>query len=225
VKSRLTTQFYESPGAISSATELTQESDASLVAASKRGDSRAFDELVNRHSPKMFRTALRITRNIQDAEDAMQESLQKAFVHLRTFEEKASFPTWLTRITINEALCCLRRERARNMVLLDEATSEQESRLLLEIPDTGETPEEIYSQLERQEMLSVAMKQLRPGLQRALKLQFEHRTNEETAKIMRVGIATVKARLFRGRKQVRRLLKRHARSTRKSLSNRLQEAA
>src|SRR5215469_11896096 len=78
-------------------------SDEELVAAAKKGQRTAFDELHNRHAPKMFRVAHRITRNREDAEDAVQECFLKAFVHLKAFDGRAKFLTWLTRIAMNAA--------------------------------------------------------------------------------------------------------------------------
>jgi len=88
-----------------------ETSDAVLVSTAKLGDANAFVELSRRHSSRAFQTAYRITRNRQDAEDAVQDSLLKAFTHLNDFQEKSSFSTWLTRITINSALMILRKKR------------------------------------------------------------------------------------------------------------------
>src|SRR5580704_10112081 len=82
--------------------------DETLVVAAKNGDEQAFEILVERHRRKLFVVALRITRVREDAEDIAQQSFQKAFLHLRRFEGKSSFLTWLTRIAINEALMWLR---------------------------------------------------------------------------------------------------------------------
>src|SRR5258708_16308987 len=95
--------------------DVTSSSDAAadeeLVAAAKSGDESAFEILVKRQERKVFRVALRYTRVREDAEDIVQETFRKAFVHLQKFEGKSSFSTWLTRIAINEAL--MRSEERR----------------------------------------------------------------------------------------------------------------
>ena len=91
-------------------------SERQLVAAAKSGDESAFEILIKRQERKVFRVALRYTRVREDAEDIVQETFQKAFVHLQKFEGKSSFSTWLTRIAINEALMSLRRRRALHEV-------------------------------------------------------------------------------------------------------------
>jgi len=86
--------------------------DEELVAAAKRGDELGFESLAKRHQRKIFALAFRYTQVREDAEDIVQETFKKAFVHLQKFEGKSSFSTWLTRIAINESLMSLRRRRA-----------------------------------------------------------------------------------------------------------------
>ena len=95
-------------------------SEAVLVSTAKSGDTNAFVELSRRHSPKLLRTIYRITRNWQDAEDVLQDSLLKAFSHLQDFQEKSSFSTWLTRIAINSALMILRKKRLCSEIPIDD---------------------------------------------------------------------------------------------------------
>src|SRR5260370_42515722 len=92
-------------------TSIGKHSDGTLVAATKRGDTQAFEELVLRHRQRVLAVAQRIRLNREDAEDVAQESFQKAFLHLDAFQEKARFSTWLTRIAMNEAFMLLRRRR------------------------------------------------------------------------------------------------------------------
>src|SRR5215470_17997923 len=83
-----------------------------LVTKAKSGGSGAFGELYERHRMRVYRTAFRILRNAQDAEDAVQRSFQRAFVNLSRFRGDSAFSTWLTRIAMNEALMMLRQRRS-----------------------------------------------------------------------------------------------------------------
>ena len=78
--------------------------DDGLVAVAKMGNETAFDELHKRHAAKVFRVAHQITRRREDAEDAVQECFLSAYIHLKGFDGRARFSTWLTRIAINAAL-------------------------------------------------------------------------------------------------------------------------
>ncbi len=89
-----------------------QDEEATLVLAAKSGDGHAFEILIERYQIRILAIARRFTRIREDAEDIVQQSFQKAFVHLHKFEGKSSFSTWLTRIAINEALMLLRRGRS-----------------------------------------------------------------------------------------------------------------
>src|ERR1700723_2985255 len=120
------------PGAIA-----PEAKDTVLVAAAKSGSTRAFEVLVNRHTPKFLRIAQRVTRNREDAQDVVQKSFQKAFVHVHKFEERSSFSTWMKRIVVNEAAMCLRANRRTRAVGIDELTPrEEETALGFQNPDS-----------------------------------------------------------------------------------------
>ena len=87
----------------------SKTSDAFLVSTAKSGDGDAFVELSKRHYSKVFGETYRITRNRQDVGRCASRFLIRAFTHLKKFEERASFSTWLTRIAINSALMILRK--------------------------------------------------------------------------------------------------------------------
>lgn len=176
-----------------------EESDSTLVAATKNGESQAFEFLVKRHEAKTFSVAFRITRNREDAQDVVQQSFHKAFMHLDRFQEKSSFSTWLTRIVINEGLMCLRTNRSRREISLDDLNSEPEDLFPVEIQDPGKDPAEIYEQLKNERIFSEAMNELSAEFRTVVCLPLEERTVSETAEILGLGIGTLKARLFRGR--------------------------
>src|ERR1700704_230196 len=90
----------------SSGMGISKDSDGALVAATKRGDTEAFEELVLRHRQKVVAVAQRITNNREDAEDVAQESFHKAFLHLDAFQEKSRFSTWLPATALMKRSCC-----------------------------------------------------------------------------------------------------------------------
>jgi RNA polymerase sigma-70 factor (ECF subfamily) len=185
-----------------------EESDSMLVAATKNGESQAFEFLMKRHEAKTLSVAFRITRNREDAQDVVQQSFHKAFMHLDSFQEKSSFSTWLTRIVINEGLMCLRKNRSRREISLDDVKSEPEELFPVEIPDRGKDPAEIYEQRENERILCEAMNQLSAEFRTVVCLRLEERTVSETAEILGLGSGTLKARLFRARQKLRVLLTR-----------------
>ena len=183
---------------------------AFLVAA-KNGDSAAFESLCKQSAKMVFRVARRMMRNNEDAEDVLQESFQQAFVHLKSFNGDSRFSTWLSRIAINAALMKLRKKQDLWDVSLDESNENEQSSPRLDVEDQGLNPEHLYAQRERERILSEAMNGLTPGMRKAIELrELGERSTEETARIMGISAAAVKARVFHGRKKLRERLKHFA---------------
>jgi len=192
----------------SSANRLVAEEDASLVAAAKARDTRAFELLVERNERKIFSTAQRITRNREDAEDVVQQSFQKAFINLQKFEGDSLFSTWLTRIAINEALMLLRRKRGPHEVSIEESSTKTERALPLDFLDSAPNPEDSCLDREQKQILSAALNQLRPGIRKAIELrELDELSTGQTALVMGLSVAAVKARVFHGRRKLRETLK------------------
>jgi RNA polymerase sigma-70 factor (ECF subfamily) len=185
-------------------TSVGKDSDGALVAAARNGESQAFEELVFRHKKKVLAAAQRITNNREDAEDVAQESFHKAFLHLNNFQEKSRFSTWLTRIAMNEAFLLLRRKRGVFEVLPespeDGAKSSSEA-----FVDHNPNPEESCWRRERTQLLTAAINRLGPKVRSTILLRdIEERSIEETAQILGTSISAVKARVFQGRRKLRR---------------------
>src|ERR1700720_2547580 len=134
--------------AISFNDNIPRKGDMTFVAAAKNGNRKAFEILVKRHQQRIFFVARRMTRRREDAEDVVQQSFQKAFTHLRKFEGRSAFSTWLTRIAITEALMLLRRSRGLHEVLIDDLNGNEGNPTPLDLPDSGANPKAIYSQRE-----------------------------------------------------------------------------
>src|ERR1700723_3628872 len=115
--------------------------DMYLVAAAKDGDHQAYAELCRRHSKQILRKVLRITRNIADAEDTLQEALLKAYIHIGSFEGRSAFSSWLTRIAITSALMLLRKKRSRPAYSLESGPEADDVRFPEPI-ETSDNPEE-----------------------------------------------------------------------------------
>ena len=204
---------------------MTDESDWDLVLAAKNGKDRAFEILVGRYKARILSFAFRITRNREDAQDVVQQSFQKAFVHLHKFQGKSTFSTWLTRIAINEALMCLRKNRVSRTVSIEEVNPERDSVLSREICDPNANPEEACIRLEKERILSFVIDRLPPILQRAVRLYLDDLTVEEMGQCLGVRTPTVKARLFRGRQRASALFKCYVQSTGRGASTKLERAA
>jgi RNA polymerase sigma-70 factor (ECF subfamily) len=185
---------------------IDKQSDGTLVAAAKRGDTQAFGELVLRHKQRILAVAERITNNREDAEDVSQESFHKAFLHLDAFQERSRFSTWVTRIAMNEAFMLLRRRRGIVELLPENPDDDMKSNSEAFV-DRSPNPEDSCWQRERRELLREAINCLGPAIRTTILLRdIEERSLKETAQILGASTTAVKARVFQGRRKLRRSL-------------------
>jgi RNA polymerase sigma factor (sigma-70 family) len=176
-------------------------SDEALVAGAKMGHGRFFDELHERHREKMFWVAHRITRHREDAQDAVQESFLSAYVHLKKFDERARFSTWLTRIAINAALMKIRKNRVSREVGVEAAHA-------VELSNSVPNPEAICARSEQKAALREAIAKLRPALRNVVELyDLQECSLQETAEALGISVAAAKGRLFHARAALRRTAK------------------
>jgi RNA polymerase sigma factor (sigma-70 family) len=179
--------------------------DRGLVSAAKCGHSVAFDVLCERLAPRILRTLYRITKNREDAEDALQDSFLSAFLHIAEFDGRSTFSTWLTRIAINSALMILRKKRNSQEVSLDGSADSGENPVTWEMPDHAPNPEKRYAQRERENILRGAIGSLRPSIRKVIQLQqLQEHSMKETAAIIGISVPAAKARLFHAKVALRK---------------------
>jgi RNA polymerase sigma-70 factor, ECF subfamily len=183
--------------------------DLRLVHATKNGDVGAFEQLVKRYGRKLLRIAQSVTRNKEDSQDAVQEAFLKAFQKLAEFREDSKFSTWLIRITLNQSLMSLRKQRTKKEMSLDEEFQADEDALPLDVPDRGPNPEQLCWASEVRDIFLETLQELRPILRTVFILRdVEGLTIDQTAKVLSVSQAAVKARLWRVRLDLRERLNR-----------------
>jgi len=178
-----------------------------LVSAAKSGDRMAFEELYVRHSSKILPRICRITKNLEDAEDVLQEAALRAFLHLRSFEGRSSFASWLTTIAINSALMALRKRR-RAEISFEQTFDDENGSRRWELPDNSETPEARYARCERETLLAEKIQRLPDIFREILVLQESNEySTMQLAEELGISLAAAKSRLMRARKSLRGLSK------------------
>ena len=103
--------------------------DEVLVSAAKSGDAVAFAELYERHSKKVLSRIYRITTNREDAEDALQDAVLRAFVYVKSFEGRSTFASWLTRIATNPALVVSSKRLTGTEISIEQLSERSENHL------------------------------------------------------------------------------------------------
>jgi RNA polymerase sigma-70 factor (ECF subfamily) len=196
--------------------------DLELVHASKNGDMAAFEELVKRHDRKLLRIAQHITHNREDSQDVVQEAFFKAFQNLGQFREESEFSTWLIRIAVNQSLMKRRKQRAISEVSLDEGFEAEGDVLPKEVADWGPNPEQLYRASELRDILAKALGELRLTSRAVFVLRdIEGLSTDQTAEVLGLSQAAVKARLWRARLQLRESLTKYFRKHPESARGRL----
>jgi RNA polymerase sigma factor (sigma-70 family) len=174
------------------------------VVAPTDEDANAFRQLYEQSAPRVLKTLYRITRNREDAEDALQEAFLSALLHVKDFDGRSSFSTWFTRIAINSALMILRKKRTHREHSLDDTDADANEKQWV-VPDTAANPEKLYAQVEREGILKAAVGDLRPTIRKAVEVgQLQERSMRETADVLGISVAAAKARLFHARAALRK---------------------
>jgi len=177
--------------------------DEKLVAGVRAGSGDAFQEVQRLYSHRLYKQILSITRNREDAEDALQDTFLRAFVAIDSFEGRSQFSSWLTRIAINSALMTVRRRRTRGEVSFQQTSESGEENVSFDIRDTAMNPEEICDLKQRCNDMFDAIDRLDPKSRTALGIWVtEECSMMEIAHTLDVSVATVKSRLHRARKRL-----------------------
>lgn len=179
-----------------------EDPDASLVARVRDGDVEAFAELIQRHEQRVYRTILGILGNPEEAQDGMQDAFLKAFEHIKDFQGRSKFATWLMTIARNTAFQFLRdRKEAES---LDEGSYEEDVFYPRQLRAWKENPEELYSQTEMRDLVEQEVMRLPPKYRAVVMLRdIDQLSLDEVAAAIDLSIAAVKARLFRARLMLR----------------------
>jgi RNA polymerase sigma-70 factor (ECF subfamily) len=172
-----------------------------LVERARRGDPSAFDALVRRFRPRIYALALHLTGSSSDADDIAQEALVEAYRHVRHFEGRSQFFTWLYRITMNRALN-VQRSKRRSRVSLDDARVE--AALAVDAPHD---PRLRLSLRETYATLVYALDALAPSLKSAVVLTaLSGLSYDEAAVVLGTSSGAVAVRIHEARKQLRTAL-------------------
>jgi RNA polymerase sigma-70 factor (ECF subfamily) len=167
-------------------------------------------DVVSRNLPMLLRRAHRYVGDPHDAEDAVQDALLSAYKHLDQFKATAKMTTWLTAIVTNSALTQLRRRPRHPHLSLDEPVVEDQDYSLAErLADVRPSPENecIKSELHGKLMQSVV--ELSPSLRKVIQLcDLDGLTTKEAAQILGLAQGTVKARVWRARTKLKRIVRR-----------------
>jgi RNA polymerase sigma-70 factor (ECF subfamily) len=210
-----------SPAAASSASSapagrLSEASDLELVGRLQKGESAVFREIVRRHQDKVYRLALRLTRDEARAQDAMQDAFLQVFRKVHQFQEQSAFTTWLYRITVNAALMRMRSERRHHETSLDEASPRytEAGEIAEPVDDWSTAVDDDAGNRELAKYAAMAVDELPETYRSVFVLrELEEMSTEDVAQILELTVPTVKTRLHRARLALRKVLAERVKGT------------
>src|SRR5437870_12509659 len=183
--------------------------DRELVRRAQRADQEAFEELVRRHQHRVFAVAGGILRRREDVEDIAQQVFVKAYFSLKRFDQRAAFSTWLYKITINECWDFLRKKKVRPLVYEADLSEDQARRVGASLEGGSDGPD-VSDVLERRQRVERMLDCLEERDRLMLRLkEIEGFSVEEIGEILDLNANTVKVRLFRARRKIVSLCRRH----------------
>ena len=190
--------------------ELSDVSDADVVAWAQDGHEPAFRELIRRYQRPVFSLIYRMVRDRETAEDLAQETFVKVLNAIDTYRPEHKFSSWIFKIANNTAIDQLRRKELDTLSLEgapDAVTPERQAATALQIGSGGESPLEEIEARELGAQIEAAIGKLRPEYRACIILRHvEGRPYEEIAEILGLPLGTVKTYIHRARGELRELL-------------------
>ena len=181
--------------------------EVDLVSAAKSGDQHAFVELHRRYRPLLKRRIRRIVRNLEDAEDVLQDTMMSALRHLAGFRGKCSFRTWIITIATNNSLMLLRKRRNHPETGFGLVTAEGKEVEILQLSDPMPNPEQVYAKQQASHRVAQAVKSLPSGYRQVVERYHQDEIRlVDAANAIGITVAAAKSRLFRARNALRRHL-------------------
>lgn len=167
-------------------------------------DSRAeFEGVASRYSRVLYSVAFRRLRNVEDAEDAVQDALLSAYKHIDQFQNRSQLSSWLTRIVINVAGMKLRSRRHHEHVSLDQDAEDGGATIATHLADAGPNPEVICAQTEMEERLRSCFTHISPKLRIAFQMrELAGFSSNETANKLQITPGAVKSCVMRARAEL-----------------------
>ena len=186
---------------------IADDPDAALVARVQNGETDAFEELVRRHTRRIFGTLAGLVGNMDDARDATQDVFLKAFENLGRFQGRSKFSTWLTSIAINTGTDILRQRRPSEPL---EEVDQDEGFRPRQIQSWADNPEQVLNASQRDKLVKEAVLRLPEKYRVAVLLRdINQISTEEAAAALELSVPALKARLLRGRLMLRERLAEH----------------
>jgi RNA polymerase sigma-70 factor (ECF subfamily) len=189
---------------------LSNQEDIEIIKTILTGDKNSFSKLQKKYYRTVFSVIRRMIRNEDDAEDLTQETFIKAYNALASFDVKYFFSSWLMKIASNNCIDYMRKRKLETISYSQNISNNDDDDLFLQIPSLEILPDEKYSENEKLKILLETIDSLPENFRKMILLRFQKELDySEIAAELNIPLGTVKASLFRAKKMLQILLKRH----------------
>ena len=190
--------------------------DLGLVKRAKAGDYQAFDLLVLKYQSRLISTAFKFVKDLQIAEDLVQDSFIKSFKSIDSFREDSTFYTWIYRITVNTSKNYLVSKKRKGEILQTDISKEEN--FIIE-PIDKDTPENLFHASQLRNIIIESLNRLGEDTKTALTLrEFDGLSYEQIAEVVNCPVGTVRSRIFRGREVIDEAIKEYRKGNQSSLA-------
>lgn len=185
--------------------------DLRLVEAARKGDQKAYAELMDRYRDSVYYMLIKMVGNSSDAEDLTIEAFGKAFRNINNYVPTFAFSTWLFRIATNNCIDFIRKKKS-TISSIDHRNEHQES-ITAQLPADTPDPEEEMIIKQKSDQLKQVIKLLRPQYRTLIELRFfKEYSYDEIAKELGIPLGTVKAQIYRAKELLFNILNKSSKS-------------
>ena len=184
-----------------------KRNDSVLVKRAKEGDGKAYDELMLMYKDAVFNIVYRMVRKRAEAEDLTQETFIKAYNSINSFNEEYAFSTWLFKIATNHCIDFFRK-RKLTTYSMEQTIRYKNDEIKHEYPDTEKTADKELLASEKSRLIREGIEKLPEKYRTAIEMRHrDEMSYDEIAAILNIPLGTVKARIFRAREMLKKVLK------------------
>lgn len=178
-----------------------------LIKKAKRGDLRAFEELITHYEPIVYNIIYRMMNNIDDTYDLSQETFIKVYKKIYQFDGKSKFSTWLYRIATNTCLDEIRRRKGKDTFSIDQTIELEDGQIPSQQVDKNENVEEKILDKEKKQIIQEALNEMNESHRVILVMRdIKNLSYEEISEILGLSLGTVKSRISRARQALKKVL-------------------
>lgn len=183
------------------------EKEQLLIEKAKQGDIKAFEELIIEHEKTVYNIVYRMMNNVDDAYDLSQETFIKVYRQISSFDGKSKFSTWIYRIATNTCLDELRKRKGKETFSMNEMIESEDGQIISQYIDESENTEDKILDKEQAQIIRQALSEVNENYRIIITLRdINNLSYDEIAQILNISLGTVKSRISRARKEMKRIL-------------------